>query len=342
MKFATYFFLSLLATIAVISHAVYTREQFYPIILYLVTSKVSFVIHANMLLALAIFVGRVGRFLFLGQLREVEVELLFERAKYTITETCLALTIFRNELTPPIIALFGTLLFLKAFHWLSSSRLDYLDQVMPVSSWTHVRLSALIVTLILCDVGITYSCIQYTIQHGKSVLILFGFEFGLLCISVINLLVRFILHLVDSRMANGLVSKGILIMLLDLVCDALRFVTYVFFFCLIFVYYGLPIHIIREVWMAFYGFQRRLVSFIRYLKLTRNLEQRFDNPTPEELQAAGDCLICREAMESGKKLPCTHVFHLDCLRMWLQHQQSCPLCRFVLERLTHCALIISI
>lgn len=47
------------------------------------------------------------------------------------------------------------------------------------------------------------------------------------------------------------------------------------------------------------------------------------NPNP------GDCLICREGMDSAKKLPCGHVFHLDCLRMWLQHQQSCPLCRSV-------------
>ena len=42
---------------------------------------------------------------------------------------------------------------------------------------------------------------------------------------------------------------------------------------------------------------------------------------------SGDCLICREGMDSAKKLPCGHMFHLDCLRMWLQHQQSCPLCR---------------
>jgi E3 ubiquitin-protein ligase synoviolin len=80
--------------------------------------------------------------------------------------------------------------------------------------------------------------------------------------------------------------------------------------------------------MAFYAFQKRLSSFIKYLRLTQNLDQRFETATEEELAAAGDCLICREAMERGKKLPCSHVFHLDCLRMWLQHQQSCPLCRY--------------
>mmetsp|Transcript_19528 Transcript_19528/g.36396 ORF Transcript_19528/g.36396 Transcript_19528/m.36396 type:complete len:605 (+) Transcript_19528:856-2670(+) len=29
----------------------------------------------------------------------------------------------------------------------------------------------------------------------------------------------------------------------------------------------------------------------------------------------------------AKKLSCGHVFHLNCLRTWLQHQQTCPLCR---------------
>jgi len=223
--------------------------------------------------------------------------------------------------------MFGLLLFLKSFHWLSSSRLDHLEQVMPVSIATHIRLSILILLLITCDIGVAYYCVQQTIANGKSVLILFGFECGVLVISVFNIICRFIIHIVDVNTRHGLVSKGLYIMIIDLICDAFRFVTYVFFFCLVFVYYGLPIHIIREVGIAFYNFQRRLVSLIKYLRLTKNLDERFENATQEEMTAAGDCLICREGLEIGQKLACGHVFHLDCLRMWLQHQQTCPLCR---------------
>ena len=79
--------------------------------------------------------------------------------------------------------------------------------------------------------------------------------------------------------------------------------------------------------MSFNTFYKQLSSFIKYLRLTSNLDSRFPDASIDECEAAGDCLICREKMEFAKKLPCGHIFHLDCLRMWLQHQQTCPLCR---------------
>lgn len=327
MNFWSYFYASIGAILSIITYAIYTREQFYPTMLFLTTSKISLVIACNMILSLTLLFGRISKHIFLGNLRDAETELLLDRAKYTVTETCLALTIFRNELTLQVLVFFCALLFVKSFHWLCSSRMDYLEQIMPVPTSTHIRLTALMTVLGICDISVAYYCIQYTITNGKSVLILFGFEFGVLVINVLNLFARYILHLIDMRFTNGLVSKGLYVMLVDLICDALRFLTYVAFFCLVFVYYGLPIHIIREVWVSFYTFQKHAYSFYKYVKLTNNLEQRFENASEEELHSAGNCLICREGMEDGKKLPCSHVFHLGCLRMWLQHQQSCPLCR---------------
>ena len=287
MKFSSYFFSSLAATAAIIAHAVFTREQFYPIILFLVTSKVSFVVLSNMAIASILLIGRISQYIFLGVLREVEMEQLVERAKYTITETCLALTVFRNELTPPTLALFGALLFLKAFHWLSKLRIDFLEQIMPVPTSTHFRLVGLIVILLLIDLWVAHCCIQYTLKNGRSVLILFGFEFGLLVISVFNLVCRYVLHVIDSRMTNGLTSKGFYVMLIDLICDIFRIVTYVSFFYFVSIYYGLPLHIIREVYMAFHTFHRKLTSFIRYVQLMKNLDNRLEAATPEEIVLAG-------------------------------------------------------
>ena len=69
---------------ALILYAVYTREQFYPTVLYLVTSKVSYVVGGNMVFATAFFVAHLLKSIFLGTLSESEHELLADRSKYTI------------------------------------------------------------------------------------------------------------------------------------------------------------------------------------------------------------------------------------------------------------------
>lgn len=39
------------------------------------------------------------------------------------------------------------------------------------------------------------------------------------------------------------------------------------------------------------------------------------------------CIICREEMTTAKKLICGHLFHVHCLRSWLERQHTCPTCR---------------
>jgi hypothetical protein len=39
------------------------------------------------------------------------------------------------------------------------------------------------------------------------------------------------------------------------------------------------------------------------------------------------CIVCREELTQGKRLPCGHILHFQCLLGWLQRQQNCPICR---------------
>ncbi|KAM3216040.1 hypothetical protein P3L10_025480 [Capsicum annuum] len=47
----------------------------------------------------------------------------------------------------------------------------------------------------------------------------------------------------------------------------------------------------------------------------------------------GLCIVCMEGFQRGhvddhgKKVPCGHVFHANCLTKWLSICNSCPLCR---------------
>ncbi|GBG70003.1 hypothetical protein CBR_g4830 [Chara braunii] len=78
--------------------------------------------------------------------------------------------------------------------------------------------------------------------------------------------------------------------------------------------------------------RRRLQGYLHYRAATRSLHQTFPDATPEQLHEFDDCCaICKDPMSVAKKLPCSHLFHLSCLRSWLDHgaadNYSCPTCR---------------
>ena len=122
-------------------------------------------------------------------------------------------------------------------------------------------------------------------------------------------------------------------------------------------FYGMPIHIIRDVALTIRSFYKRITDFVRYRQATRDMNARYPDATSEEVAREDVCIICREEMrpwqqpnvpgapqrDNGgaaraalttiderlrpKKLPCGHILHFACLRSWLERQQNCPTCR---------------
>ena len=121
-------------------------------------------------------------------------------------------------------------------------------------------------------------------------------------------------------------------------------------------FYGMPIHIIRDVALTIRSFYKRINDFVKYRQATRDMNDRYPDATPEEVAREDVCIICREDMRAWaqpapaqdptntnpqpapaptaldertrpKKLPCGHILHFACLRSWLERQQNCPTCR---------------
>ncbi|KAL4376948.1 hypothetical protein GQ457_02G004550 [Hibiscus cannabinus] len=45
----------------------------------------------------------------------------------------------------------------------------------------------------------------------------------------------------------------------------------------------------------------------------------------------GDCMVCLDELGVGfyaSRLPCSHIFHGDCIGKWLDQSHYCPICRF--------------
>lgn len=49
--------------------------------------------------------------------------------------------------------------------------------------------------------------------------------------------------------------------------------------------YGLPLHLIRELYETFRNFKIRVTDYLRYRKITSNMNDRFPDATPEELSS---------------------------------------------------------
>ncbi|XP_049396970.1 uncharacterized protein LOC125860952 [Solanum stenotomum] len=65
------------------------------------------------------------------------------------------------------------------------------------------------------------------------------------------------------------------------------------------------------------------------------VEEKLEKVKIEETELGSDfvCVICMEKMEVGReatKMPCSHVYHGNCLMNWLGVKRVCPTCRFEL------------
>ena len=78
----------------------------------------------------------------------------------------------------------------------------------------------------------------------------------------------------------------------------MKLATYLAFFMVVLTFYGLPLNIIRDVYLTARSFITRLRALIRYHNATRDMDRRYPNATEEELAAMSDrtCIICREEM----------------------------------------------
>jgi len=142
---------------------------------------------------------------------------------------------------------------------------------------------------------------------------------------------------------------------LEVTTDFIKLVIYMIFLTVSITFNGLPMHIMRDVYLTFASFVKRVNDYMQYRRATSDMNTRYPDATTEEIR--GDaCIVCRENMFAweqpqanapaqpaggqparaparrdeglrAKKLPCGHILHLRCLKSWLERQQMCPTCR---------------
>ncbi|KAH6809887.1 RING/U-box superfamily protein [Perilla frutescens var. frutescens] len=329
MKLQTYAGFSLIAAVAIIYHAFDSRGQFYPAMVYLSTSKISLVLLLNMGLVFMCILWQLTKKIFLGSLREAEVERLNEQPWREVMEILFAITIFRQDFSVTFLAMVTALLLIKSLHWLAQKRVEYIETTPTVPKLSHLRIVSFMVFLLLIDSIFLYDSVEHLIvTRQASVALFFSFEYIILATTTLSTFVKYVFHVSDILMDGQWEKKAVCTFYLELIRDLLHLTLCMCFFLVIFLNYGVPLHLIRELYETFRNFRIRVADYIRYRKITSNMNDRFPDATPEELNVSdATCIICREEMTVAKKLICGHLFHVHCLRSWLERQNTCPTCR---------------
>ncbi|PKS11677.1 hypothetical protein jhhlp_001828 [Lomentospora prolificans] len=398
MRLAWYAGASTALAVSVVISAFHQRANFYSAMVYLAQSNFC-------LLALINFIYIVyGAFMFglqrlcFGRLRAVEVDQLSDRAWVAITETCLAMTIFREEIGAWFLVMFTALVTGKVWGWIGDGRLEILEQQPPANPRLfHTRLTVSLLMSTFYDMWLLRYCVNTVIQQARpNMMVMFLFEFAVLTASSLRTNSRYALALVDARIVAhqtqkrlverrkevqeqrdqmlrereaaeaegrehtiseadipnpddidemdievpGWEAKGQWILTLELFTDFIKLSIYIAFFTVLLMFYGLPVHIMREVYITASAFFKRLSALLKYRRAIQSMS-KYPDATAEDLGREDTCIICREEMKPWdpetnpgavertrpKKLPCGHILHFGCLRSWLERQQVCPTCR---------------
>ncbi|KAF8654331.1 hypothetical protein HU200_061510 [Digitaria exilis] len=329
IRLQTYAAFSLLATASAVYYAFSSRDQFYPAMVYLSTSKICFVLLLNTGLVAMCIAWQLVKRLFLGSLREAEVERLNEQSWREVVEILFAVTIFRQDFSVSFLAMVAALLLVKALHWLAHKRVEYIETTPSVPMLSHIRIVSFMAFLLIVDCLFLSNSLRSLIQKREaSVSIFFSFEYMILATSTVSTFVKYVFYVSDMLMDGQWEKKAVYTFYLELISDLVHLSLYMLFFIAIFLNYGVPLHLIRELYETFRNFKIRIADYVRYRKITSNMNERFPDATAEELNASdATCIICREEMTTAKKLLCGHLFHVHCLRSWLERQHTCPTCR---------------
>lgn len=221
-----------------------------------------------------------------------------------------------------------------------------MEQAPSIPRIFHFRMITVLSTLWFSDILLVAFAADSILTEGPSVMIMFASEYMIMLATLVGTTLKYGANAYDLRNDVPWENKSVFVFYVELACDFLKLATYLCFFSLILTFYGLPLNILRDVYITARSFVVKIRDLSRYRQATRNMDQRYPNATPEEMERLSDktCIICREDMEAvsdsqqqaraqeprqgpndtPKKLPCGHIFHFHCLRSWLERQQSCP------------------
>ncbi|SBT72287.1 ERAD-associated E3 ubiquitin-protein ligase HRD1, putative [Plasmodium malariae] len=330
-----YIFLSHVGLAFILMYSFMKYSEFYSAVVYLSTEKFPRTIIYNFFLMIFILLCKLLLNIFIGELRYLEVEQLIDNARAFIMDTILFLvlskpTINGKEVSSIILIKYlSIIVILKAYHLVLYSRVSHIFELGVPRTRVLVKLFIFMCLLSVANLTMFTYFYKYSLRNSTMYLWLFFESLSIFESCQISIF-KFFVNIIDLRAPNGLSSKATILFFLDILHDIMSLIIFLVFI-LVFIlnnFSNLPLHMTADIIHVVKTLISRFKSFQRYRELTKNIETKFIDATEEEIKEVGTCIICRDDLKQGsKKLTCSHIFHVDCLKSWFIQQQTCPICR---------------
>lgn len=315
------------SALSTVTYSYYLKRQFFPACVYILRSPFSMTILVAFVLYLMVLSALIFKQILFGELRLIEREHLKERSWMTISELLLAATTFKDDLDSRFIASVTFMILVKMAHWILRDRIEFMEQTTQLPKGHNAYIVTVVYLLLAIDSSCIFSAVMNVRKNGASLCILYANEFALMLTSLLASTIRFGINLHDIlRRGMSWEHRSTFLFYADFLIDMIKLCIYSVFFGLVVYFYGIPIHILRDLIITADSFVKRIRDIIRYRRAIKEMDTRYPTVT---IPSGADrvCIICREEMTEGKKLGCGHYFHFRCLRSWLERQQACPTCR---------------
>jgi len=312
---------------------------------YIGSSSWGLLVTINSVIAAGLMFGLVVQTFFFGPLHNIEREQLRDKLLFYVG---LKIVFIGAIVESPTlggsisqifvwIAWFSVLGFLKMFSLLGRERFQHLtahEPNAPVS--IHFKMIALNSIILVSTALLSIFC-YYVFGDRIPVFLLMVFECFMVFLETAQTLSKYAVHLSDLYLYEGVwESRANLTYHIEFFSDILSLMAFLLHYTHILLLYGFNCSLIHAVILLhmkliFVKLCKRVSSYFKYRRLLGDMDNRYSDVGAEELEAYDDkCPICLTGLDTGKKLPCGHIFHRTCLTSWLERHSSCPTCRMAL------------
>ncbi|KAH9647680.1 E3 ubiquitin protein ligase RIN2 [Citrus sinensis] len=357
LQFWTEFSLDKLQTDGLVVENVIHLESANRVLELLLRSYATVSLLANFVLNVFVLINLCLKTIFFGELYPAETRKFVERLiNYVIYKgTFLPLVIPPTVFQAGLWSVWLTVLCsLKMFQALARDRLERLNASPSATPWTYFRVFSALLFVLAVDIFWIRMCLLLFKTLDSSMFLLLFFEPLSVAFETMQLLDIWLHHsagnstncarskFFDTLAAGSLLEwKGILIRNFGFFLDMATLLMALGHYIHIWWLRGMAFHLVDAILFLnirvnicalLSAIIKRIKGFIKLRIALGHLHAALPDATSEELRAYDDeCAICREPMAKAKKLLCNHLFHLACLRSWLDQglneMYSCPTCR---------------